>query len=70
MSNSKSISLAAAAISSLLPYGWNRLSSDSLAGILAPSFVLAMEEGCKVAHYTQEHHNAVFDGLRAIRPPK
>lgn len=68
--NSKSLHLAAMAICNMLPVGWQRLSSDSLAAELAPGFVYALEEGCKSAHYTQEHHNAVFDGLRAIRPPR
>ncbi len=70
MSNGKSLTLCGAALAGLLPPGWQRLSSESLGAHLAPGVVYALEQTATVAHYTQEHHNAVFDGLRALRSPK
>lgn len=68
--NTKSLTLCGAALSGLLPQGWQRLSADSLGAHLAPGVVYALEQTAIVAHHTQEHHNAVFDGLRALRQPK
>ncbi len=54
-------------LASLLPPGWQRMSTDSVADALAPRVTEALRQAGLAGHYTQDHHEALYAGLRALR---